>query len=169
MLSSALMMATYCCIVEIPIGINSKENEESHPSSEDDSESQSDNSDSDDKINVSDEDKKECGRRRSEGVEEGEEVEEKKIIQQSSIPLRIQINPVSSSFTDNYSWSGSHRMGLLGIRGIGVLPLAQLYTIYCQEYCQNRELLYQSMALIESCLRHRQYQYVSTQETRSES
>lgn len=62
--------------------------------------------------------------------------------------LRIEFNVISPP-------SGTS----IGIRGVGVTALAQLFSQYCQSLCSNQEYSLQSQALVETCTRHRQYQY----------
>lgn len=70
--------------------------------------------------------------------------------------LRIELNIISPS-------SGT----LIGIRGVGVGPLAQIYSQFCQNLCGNAQYVLRSQALIETCTRHRQYQYHGNKEIRS--
>lgn len=71
-------------------------------------------------------------------------------------PLSIQLNVLSPQ-------SGR----AIGIRGMGVGPLSQLISQYCNERCSDSLYLLQSQALVESCLRHRQYQYHANKERQS--
>jgi hypothetical protein len=53
----------------------------------------------------------------------------------------------------------------IGIRGVGVGPLAQLLSQYCSDLCTDQRLALQADALIETCARHRQYQHTCNQES----
>jgi hypothetical protein len=68
-------------------------------------------------------------------------------------PLSIQFNVLSPQ-------TGT----AIGIRGMGVGPLAELLSQYSNERCSRQLYLLQSQALVESCLRHRQYQYKASKE-----
>jgi hypothetical protein len=47
----------------------------------------------------------------------------------------------------------------IGVRGVCVGPLVQLLSHYCSDLCSDQSLVLQSLALTETCARHRQYQH----------
>jgi hypothetical protein len=75
--------------------------------------------------------------------------------------------PSQSSLSIQFNVLSSQTGTSIGLRGIGVGPLSQLFSQYSNELCSHQLYLLQSHALIECCLRHRQHQFSVNKERQS--